>query len=148
MSDFAQVILVGNLQHDIRSKTDRATGMVYGSSVLCVGTTSLVQGEPVTQTLAIPIEFHGQSRVSRVQQQFGAGSRMLCQGTLTQRDHHADGSLRVVVETVFSADTAPVGAGRRAAHGPRPAPRERPEEAVTEAEPSDGQDAVWRSIWR
>jgi len=155
MSDFVQVILVGNLKHDIQTKTDRETGMVYGSSVLCVGKTSLVQGEPVTRTMSIPIEIHGQSRVSRFKQQFGAGSRMLCQGTLTQGDHPAAGSLRVVVETVFTADTEPgsreqreaVGSRSRTANGPGTGARARPDAGITDAGTNEETDEVWRIVW-
>jgi|GEM_PF-3798945 len=155
MSDFAQVILVGNLQHDIRTQTDPETGMVCGRSILCVGQTRLVQGEPVNRTLSIPIEIHGQSRVSVFRQQFGAGSRLLCQGTFMQGDSATNGALRVVVETVFMDDMdrgspearqdRPSRSGRAAAVGTSDRPRAAAVPPDDEA--PDEREEYWRSVW-
>lgn len=124
MSDLSYVLLVGNLRQDVEQDWD-ADGTACGRSVIGVGYTTLVAGRPRTETVFIPIELRGKARVSQFAQQFGAGSRIVCQGHLAPRTAphpsraaetpgsgaaasraHPPG-LVVVIDAVFHADLPP-----------------------------------------
>lgn len=108
MSDLSYVLLVGNLRQDVEQDWD-ADGTAYRHSVICVGRTTLVAGRPRTETVFIPIEMRGKARVSQFAQQFGAGSRIVCQGHL---------ALRTAARPPRAAETSGLGAAASRAHPP------------------------------
>lgn len=102
MADLCRVFVVGNLQRDIeRSVGD--DGTVIGTSVLCVGRTSLRRGQPEHQIVQIPLEVSGAARVANVAQQFGAGSRVLIEGHLEGRQSRIT-PIVLVVDTILNAE--------------------------------------------
>lgn len=120
--DLCRVLLIGNLATDLRSHV-RRDGITRGCGTMCVARTVLQDGEPVDVVLAVPIEVIGAARVSAVTQQFYAGSRVLIEGHLEERQEtHIEeldpvngthqvtvfvpGSrMVVVVDTIFSAES-------------------------------------------
>lgn len=102
MANLCRVFVVGNFQRDIeRSVGD--DGTVIGTSVLCVGRTTLRRGHPEHQIVQIPFEVIGAARVASVAQQFGAGSRVLIEGHLEGRRSGAT-PLVLVVDTILNAE--------------------------------------------
>lgn len=103
MADLCRVLVVGNLRSDIERRI-HADGTVYGASLICAGRTILRRGYPETETVLIPIEVAGATRVASVAQQFGAGSRVLIEGHLEPRQ--AGGQpLVLVIDTIFNAES-------------------------------------------
>lgn len=91
MTDMCRVFVVGNFAAGLTRR--REDGTWCGTTTLRVGRTDLVAGQPVTTTVSIPVVVLGASRVASVAQQFGAGSRVLIEGHLEQREsehpHHS-----------------------------------------------------------
>lgn len=122
MSDLCRVFLVGNIRQDLQRQV-REDGIWYGSSTICVGRTTLIGGRPVTETVHIPVEVIGAARVASVAQQFGAGSRVLVEGHLEERQpdarehisssdssrHMPQSKLVLVIDAIFNA-SAPIPA--------------------------------------
>lgn len=100
MTDMCRVFVVGNFGADIvRCRQD--DGTVYGTTILRVGRTDLVRGQPVTTTVSIPLVIIGASRVASIAQQFGAGSRVLIEGHLEARPPRSE--LVLVIDTILNA---------------------------------------------
>lgn len=120
--DLCRVLLIGNLATDLRSCVGR-DGITRGYGTVCVARTVLQHGEPVDMVLAVPIEVVGAARVSALAQQFRAGSRVLIEGHLEERQEthieeldSVSGSYHVtafvprsrtvvVIDTIFSAES-------------------------------------------
>lgn len=107
MSDMCRVFMVGNFGADIVRRR-RDDGTCYGVTTLCVGRTDLLNGQPITTTVSVPIAIVGVSRVASIGQQFGAGSRVLVEGHLESHTllDTAQPELVVVIDTILNAATA------------------------------------------
>lgn len=108
MADYCRVTVVGNLSSDIQQLRSTADpSQVIGITSVCMTQTQLNQGEIEHVPLAIPIEIPGAARSARAAQMFGAGSRIVLDGHLEQREATVRvpyPRLVLIVDAIFNAD--------------------------------------------
>ncbi len=123
MADYCRLTVVGNLGSDIQPiRSTREPRQVIGVSTVCVAQTRLHDGMPCHETVSIPLEISGAARSAQAARHFGAGSRIVIDGHLEQRETTAveplampDGTVSVsvivprswlvlVVDAIFNAD--------------------------------------------
>jgi single-stranded DNA-binding protein len=87
MADYCRVTVVGNLSSAIKQvRAEHISHQIIGVTTICVARMQLVNGEPHSETVPIPVEIIGGSRSARIAQLFGVGSRIIIDGHLALRE--------------------------------------------------------------